>query len=384
MKKVVFITRCKFPKGDASSKRYEVFLKYFYDRGYNPTFIGMGSSDYKKEVEIDGCKVVSLRRYKKPNAIQKVLNHLFIKNRIVSFASKYYNSADVAFIEPAMYKQFARHKKKFHFSTIICSVVEFYSPSEYKFNGAFSSSYKANVNFNNKVKPNDCKIIAISTYLEKHFLSKGMKVARIPFVLNNAKNEIIPANNGQIRKFIYCGNPRSKDNLKDILLAFCDLNDDLLRRTEVNIFGVKKDWLYKQNIKKELVDKILTFTGFNGSRPYDEVIKNYESSDFSLLLRPSKERYAMAGFPTKISESLEFGIPPITNFTSDLSLYLKDSENCVEVKGDSAEDFRNALEKSFFIENKDLLLMKENAKKTAVEKLDIKCFYSELDKIINE
>lgn len=48
--------------------------------------------------------------------------------------------------------------------------------------------------------------------------------------------------------------------------------------------------------------------------------------DFSILLR-EKNRGTMAGFPTKIVESLSLGVPVITTETSDLKNYIQDGIN---------------------------------------------------------
>lgn len=383
MKKVLFLTKHKFPYGDASSKRNMVLSNYFVDRNYSVVCLGMGSTPYKKEQEIEGVRIVSLRKYKNPNLFQKVLNHIFITKRIISYAEKHYHDTDIVVADPHFYK-FLCKKKYFRNSQIIYSAVEFYSPSEYKFNGYFSKNYKDNINFNVSVKPSDGKIIAISTYLENHFKNKGIDCLRIPFVVDSSKTDSLlnSKNNGEMISFIYCGNPRSKDNLLDILLAFTKLPADCLAKTNINIYGVDNSWLRNSKVDLTAKQSILSFTTFHGYQKYDSILGSYLKSDFSLLLRPSNERYSKAGFPTKISESLEYGVPPITNFTSDLNLYLKDMKNCIEVKGDSIDSFRDALLKVYHLTPDELYNLKREAKKASIEKLDVRCFYSPLDKFI--
>ena len=388
MKKVLFLTKCRFPYGDASSKRNMIFCNYFIDRSFSPFLIGMGDTEYKKEIYKDGANIVSLRKYKKPkNVIQKILNHLFSSKRIIDYAIKYHNDADVIIVDPRLYKIFRAKKASFKKAIIIYTVVEFYSPSEYKFNGFFSKSYRDNYYFNTHLKPTDGKVIAISNYLKNHFLSKGIQTIRVPFVVDNTKTSIVQTSkqktDNKIR-FIYCGNPRSKDKLIDILLAFCLLPNRLIEKTEIHIFGVSDKWLSEQRIKEENKKTISLFTIFHGYQKYEDVIGYYKNCDFSLLLRPSSERYAMAGFPTKITESLEFGIPPITNFTSDLGIYLKDMINSIQVNGDDIDSFKEALIKAFSLKEEKINEMKTAAKKASVDELDIRCFYKDFDTIVGQ
>ncbi len=383
MKTVLFITLCKYPNGDASAKRYEVFMRYFKDKGYQMIFLGMGNGDYKKEEIIDGVNVVSFRKYSKPNAIQKIINHAFIKTRILKYAIQKHFNADIVFVDPRFFKLFKRNKMHFTSEKIIYSAVEYYSPSEYRFNGLFSYSYKQNVYFNEKFKSNDGRIIAISSYLENVFKQRNIKTVRIPFVLNNKDNvQQIIERNDDLFKFIYCGNPRKKDSLLKMLIAFSNVSNECSHNFEVNIFGVTNEWLERQNIDREIKQVITSFTKFHGLKKYNFVSLEYFNNDFSILLRPEDERYAKAGFPTKISESLEHAIPPVTNFTSDLGLYLKDKYNCVECVGDTIDSFAVAIKKALALDKKQIVEMKRNAFKTAKEELDIHSFYNELDYIL--
>ncbi|MCR5185109.1 MAG: hypothetical protein K6C32_03410 [Bacilli bacterium] len=384
MKRVLFLTKRRYPDGDASSKRDCIFAKYFIDRGYEVVFIGMGRTPYKKVESIDGVSMVSLKRYKNPNFIQKILNHLFVEKKIVNYGIQHYGDSDIIFSEPNLFKTLRKRIKSFKTQNIIYSSVEFYSPSEYPLNGLFSSGYHKNIFFNTKIKPSDGKVIAISNYLKNHFANMNMKVVAIPFVINNKDNKLdVSIANSEKRRFIYCGNPRKKDLLCDILIAFTKLPDALLSKCEVDVIGIDNKWLLKQKISKDLKNKILTFSSFKGSLPFSRIIETYKSYDYSLLLRPFEARYAKAGFPTKISESLEYGVPPVTNFTSDLGLYLKNEINCIEVHGDTSDAFKDALVLAISKTIEEIRDMKINAKKTAVEKLDIKNFYKEMDEIVN-
>jgi glycosyltransferase involved in cell wall biosynthesis len=65
--------------------------------------------------------------------------------------------------------------------------------------------------------------------------------------------------------------------------------------------------------------------------------------DFTVLQRPSMRRFAQAGFPSKVAESLLMGIPVISNATSDLSEHLTDRINGIILNGDTVDALRDGI-----------------------------------------
>src|SRR5208282_6294467 len=70
---------------------------------------------------------------------------------------------------------------------------------------------------------------------------------------------------------------------------------------------------------------------FVGRMPHSEALQTLAGMDFSILLRPNL-RYAHAGFPTKLGESLAMGVPVICNLTSDLGMYVRDGQEGIVVR----------------------------------------------------
>src|SRR5262249_52385182 len=76
--------------------------------------------------------------------------------------------------------------------------------------------------------------------------------------------------------------------------------------------------------------------------PQSAIPQMLAGCDFSVLLRPHS-RYAEAGFPTKLVESLSSGLPIITNVTSDIFEYVRDLEEGAIVPGYSPAAFAQTL-----------------------------------------
>ena len=69
-----------------------------------------------------------------------------------------------------------------------------------------------------------------------------------------------------------------------------------------------------------------------------------KDADFVPLLRPQIVRYAQAGFPTKVPESLSLGTPIICNLTSDLGDFIRDESEGIICRDYSIDAFVEALE----------------------------------------
>jgi glycosyltransferase involved in cell wall biosynthesis len=108
---------------------------------------------------------------------------------------------------------------------------------------------------------------------------------------------------------------------------------------------------------------------WHGSVPHELVPQYLADADFSVLLR-RPERHAMAGFPTKVVESLAAGTPLIVNHTSDLSEYIRDGEEGIVVDGHSAEGLAAAFERAARLGQSDRARMRAAAQRRALASFD--------------
>ena len=114
------------------------------------------------------------------------------------------------------------------------------------------------------------------------------------------------------------------------------------------------------------------------------VLEQLQSADFAFLLRPAQERYAMAGFPTKVVEGLASGLPILCNDSSDLALYLRDGVNSVMIDDCSVESCVKALRKVLTYSREELNEMKIAARKTAEENFDWRLYIGTFEALINQ
>lgn len=99
---------------------------------------------------------------------------------------------------------------------------------------------------------------------------------------------------------------------------------------------------------------------FHGRLPRAEAVALVARSDATLLQREANRRFAQAGFPSKVAESMMAGTAPITNASSDLDLYLIDGEDSVLLEDASAGSLHRGVERMA-----SLTISKRRVKETA-------------------
>lgn len=156
--------------------------------------------------------------------------------------------------------------------------------------------------------------------------------------------------------FIYAGTPAKKDNIYVAVSAI----DRLAKEgapVRIIVIGITKEtYLSHSSSHKCLHDNII----FIGRISQDLVPAYYRCADFMILLR-DQNRKNNYGFPTKVAESISAGVPVITNATSDLADYIKDSETGFIIGECSVEAvYRLVKERVLSLDSKKLNQMKNH------------------------
>lgn len=391
MKTILYIGTFDFPNGNASAIRVLGIGKALKEAGYNVKFLGKNLKRREKDklkedhYEYEGFQYYSQNHIRNNNVLSKfhknyvsfskvrqIVEEIGIKN--VEAIILYHHPTPAAL----------RIKKWCDKNSIktIADTTEWYNVKKqlkgkifsFKALDSIMRMYYTHRKINN--------LITISSYLENYYIGKECHTVRVPILSMNKGNiESSKNKTNRILKFIYAGSPTKKDLLNEIIEACINLSLEKYSY-EFHIFGLSKSeaiktYNYKDN--KYIPDEII----FHGRVEHEVLVKKLPNYDFSLLLRPV-ERYSSAGFPTKFVESLSFGIPVISNLTSDLEKYLNDGVNGFVVKGDTAKELTQTLKRSFLLNENDLIDMKMNAYSTATSDLHYSNFSIQLEKFISD
>ena len=206
-RKVIVVTGNKYPNGDAGAVRQHVFSKILAEIGYTPVIIGMGATTFFKIDKYDGISYYSLRypsssylfralgRFLFVNNLKKIINSIEAKEiGAILFVSGDYRT--ISYLK----KYSAKHKIK-----LVHDSVEWYSSCEFK-KGEKDPEYRKNNLLNTKLIDAGFRVIAISTFLEQYFISKGNKTIRVPVILDVEKTPFSCECLSKERIIVYAGN----------------------------------------------------------------------------------------------------------------------------------------------------------------------------------
>lgn len=375
MNQAVIITENKYPLGDAGAIRQHAMAKILKALGYDVTVVGYGSYTGKKLNEYEGIKYISLKA-KSENKFIRIIYRFLFGFRAVRYIKKQIKNPSVIMLVdtlPYAWKLIEGFGVKNNIKLIHDSV-EWYSPEEFS-NGEKNVQYILKEKTNTKIINKNWNVVAISKFLEAHFKNIAKDVVRVPVVMDTESIlfEIEKKQISQKTRFVYVGAPGRKDYLKEIIESFELLEKQYKEMCELHIVGVTEKELVKAcGVKETTLENLKGLFSAYGRLPHSEAVRWVREADFTLLLRDSDLRYAKAGFPTKIVESLSCGTPPVCNFSSDLDIYLKDGENAFISHGHKPEDLKNALIKAISCSLEQKNEMRKSARRTAEENFDYK------------
>lgn len=383
MKNVLILGYDKFPNGDAGAVRMESFAKILQNLNHNVVVAELGESTNFKYSENNGIKYISLRHYK-TNVFNRACNIIFYIQRLKKYVLKHFEKFDYILLGWCDKKiiDFAKRYAKKHNAKVIIDAVEWFSKEQFK-NGEKSKAYKRNDKMNRIWIDNSINVISISSYLHEHFVSRNVKSTRIPVILDvdNITYEKTVLDNKIV--ISYAGMPSKKDYFAEILQGLLLLSNEELEKFKFRIMGVTLNVLKSTILLKESDwERLSSTVNCLGRVPRSEVFKNLSESDFTILVRSEKQRYAKAGFPTKVPESLSTATPVICNITSDLGKYLVDGENSFIIKSLEPNEIARVFKKVIKLDLNERKKLFENARKTAEEFFNYKNYENNLKEIL--
>lgn len=364
-KKLLLITSTMYPDNTAMYVRHHTLAKLFRKIGWDVLVLSRGKSNGRELKEWDSIPYFSVSG-KRQNKIERFLDYEF---RLMHYTKKFLNEEhfDAVLLTGASNRvlKYLKDYAQKHKILLLHDSVEWYSPEQFS-QGERAREYRKKEYWMKEGISKEFRVIAISSYLEKYFISCGCKAIRIPAFMDIESIDCQKHQNRECCVIMYAGSPGRKDYLKQIVEGCARLKKEELRKLELRLIGVNTEQLEKQcDVSTESINVLGKSLNCLGRIPRDRVLENLQEADFTILLRPEDARYAKAGFPTKVTESLASATPVICNITSDLGMYIKDMENGVIVNGCSTDAVKEALEKVLKLDFSEKEKMCRNARKTA-------------------
>ena len=249
--------------------------------------------------------------------------------------------------------------------------------------GGRYSPYRFNVELTMRyLVPSVRNVIAISSFLDNYYRRLGCETVCIPPTIDTLRfANPLKTHTGHLISIGYTGTPSKKDLLNNILEALLRI-DPLGEQFRFNIAGLSNsEILNYPAMKQRNIKEIPPMINCVGIVSHAVAIRLIGDSDFSILLRYPK-RYAFAGFPTKVVESLAMGTPVICNLTSDLGKYIHDGVSGIVCKDHQVESLTNALLRLKYLSSEEILKMSQAARRIAEDSFDYRRYVSVLDSFI--
>lgn len=367
--KVLFLANQELPDQSANATRIINLAKLFRKCGVEPILIGTrynadtllrGKYDGIKYMHVDAQNYLSLPKNKR----QKYLERLFLEAMDIAWTQDHFCiivASSFSFQSIQFILNYAKSKR----IAVIYNSVEWFqkdNESFYGLSGKIKFIYNRLGLLVQHVKVGN--IIGISSLLENYYKKRKCNTIRIPTIVDKEKYVYVEQNHNKKIVIAYAGSPAKKDYISNAIKALLLLNSEELQSLEFHLYGIDVKQLKNLGITEETIHILQDILFVHGRIPYSQVQEKISSADFTILLRPNL-RYANAGFPTKVGESMMCGTPVIANHTSDLNLYIRDGDTGIVVDDESAEacaeGYRKALRMSVEEKNK----MRSNARKEA-------------------
>ena len=375
---IVLVSQYRFPEGDAGSVRFYHFAVTLQRMGYDVLVVGMGETTIGEQC-FQGVPYLSLRTEDRYGSylfytwrLRRLFSRLKREERNIKAVVCGFTMIHVL----TFLKRYCRSRQ----IPLIKDVVEWYSPQQFS-RGKWSLSYRMKDLENRRVISPPVRVIAISRYLERYFLSKGCETSRIPIYFDVARMPMRMADEDVALHLIYAGSPGKKDYLHLMLAGLSLLDTSALSQIRFVVIGVSESQVKTMISPAEYV-RLEPYLDIKGKLPHSEVLSALCRADFSVLLRDSEARYAQAGFPTKVIESLSAGVPMICNYSSDLKDFLIDGENALIVQSLSAYSFATVLKQAIALSTIEKDKMSVAARQCAESRFNIESYRAEWESIL--
>lgn len=205
--------------------------------------------------------------------------------------------------------------------------------------------------------------IVISSFLDNYY-TESNNVVVPPLCDSEEIKWTLTLDDGKVSAFegvtlIYAGTPAKKDCIHSVINAVNTLAAEG-EKIRFLILGTTREAYLKRNAHSLHSTSLHENVMFIGRVSQDLIPAYYKKADFMVLLR-KPNRKSMAGFPTKVAESMTAGVPVITNATSDLDKYVADGRTGFIVDGYNYENILKTLRQTVLpLKKEDIEEMKAN------------------------
>jgi glycosyltransferase involved in cell wall biosynthesis len=382
--KIVYIGPMSFPKGGAGARRILGNALTFMTAGYE-VFVGSGQLPETPSIYNEDFKGIHVFSIGERTAENKpvLIKHLLYSNmgkKTVKWLKTLDFKPDAIILYggdiPYLLNLLPWCRKQS--IPIVYEACEWYDPSNTP--GGKYSLYRLSFEITMKYfVPRLKNVIAISSFLDNHFRSLGCETICIPPTLDKLEFLIKEKKHYDgLVTICYAGTPGNKDLFNNYLEALLSIDPSGVR-FRLNVAGLTvSEILSYPAIKRHGFKELPSIINCIGKVDHNDAIDLIGNSDFSILLRYPK-RYAHAGFPTKVVESMIMGTPVICNLTSDLHKYIHHGISGIVCKDHTVNSLIESLLLVEGMLSEDITHMSKMARRIAEDSFDYRNYVTAIE-----
>jgi len=362
MRRVYILTYLKFPRSGAGSNYIEYLIDALYVAGYEVHVVAntnVNEHNYIRNSKIlsrvyfhdflndDGVFTSPLKLYQKLNKLALTSEDVLI----------YYGYK-------LNYLSVLQRMKKNTSCCISAIPVEHFRKQDYPGNELVKTlRWFAYEEYYRQLKNVDI-CFPISEAINKILVKRKIRTLVLPPMVD-AKEERRMMLSDKYR-FIFPGSGQIKENFEQMLNAISKLDEGVLNCMELHLTGIKPEVLemIDSNIRNKLSDIIIMHEWMS----YDELCDLYKKMHYLLLVRDSNQM-TISNFPSKIPETMAYGIVPVASRVGDYAnIYLRDGKNSFLI--DDFVDIPKVITKCCKVEFDLYMQISMEASRTAKEQFD--------------
>lgn len=258
---------------------------------------------------------------------------------------------------------------------LIGDVVDWYSPRQMP--GGWVNWFANEYTLRRQV-PLANGLIGISHFLCRHYEGHDLRAVRVPPVADVLAMDYSTERSSEsdALHLVYAGVPENKDLLHHVFSALA-ATDPTGRGLMLHLVGPDE-----RLVRQLWPDYPAAAVKLYGRLNHRETLAVVKRCDFSVLVRPD-ERYAHAGFSTKVVESFACGTPVIGNITSDLGMYLSHGSNSIVCERPSAGALVTAINEAMQL-RVAWPAMRAAARRTAETGFDFRAYIDVVGRFLGE
>ena len=375
-KRLFILSSGYYPRGGATANYLQYLAMSTKEAGYYPTIIAPINPEFAEELELHNNTYQGIRVLGLTVRENKILRHISAKRDMIEqkeaiLVRENIGNKDIVYVSGANKDTFShllRLREKYHFK-LTTGVLELFEEKDFecRFRHYYYQRYWYTIS---NLIPRCDMVFPISTFIKDFYESKGTSTFIIPPLTEVPYKFILPANG------------KMKDNLESMICAFLNLSDQELSRVELHLCGISEEKL-RSVVNKQEWNRLEKIVIIHKWMKYDELEKLYKEMHYLLLARDICQMN-LANFPSKVPETMAYGIVPIASRVGDYTeLYLRDGENSFIIEGSKVEQVTEAVHKAISISYDEYKNMSKAARGCVYKCFDYRTFSAQLKDVLD-